>query len=239
MNLCIDIGNTNIKLGIIDGSEVIHYQVQKKVYVRDLVALQSKYKYDKVVLGASGRIPTRIMRHLEANYHLLQINGATPLPIKIGYETPETLGRDRIAAVTGANLLYPDNDNCVISLGTCITYDVITKDKLFVGGNIAPGIYLRLKAMHDYTANLPLVEKGDFSQLLGRSTEEALQNGATLGTLLEIESFIVRIKSQYPGINIILTGGDADFFAEMINSKIFVNPYLVLLGLNKIMSFNA
>jgi type III pantothenate kinase len=239
LNLCIDIGNTFIKLAVVNKNEVLHKDVVRKVYVAQLKKIRERYDFRNVIVGASGRLPKSMMRHLEKNYHLLVLSAETDLPIEIGYKTPGTLGRDRVAAVVGANCIYPEHDNCVIDIGTCITYDVILKSKYYLGGNIAPGVELRLKAMNDYTANLPLVQRGNLDGFIGTTTEEALQNGATIGTLLEIKSFIEGIQQKYSRINVILTGGDADFFAKKINSKIFVNPNLVLIGLNEIMNFNA
>lgn len=239
MNLCIDIGNSFIKLAIVENREVLHKDVVKKIYVSKIKEIKRSFDFKSVIVGASGKLPKSIMRHLGQNYHLLILSADTPLPIQIGYKTPKTLGRDRIAAVVGAHAIYPESDNCVIDIGTCITFDVILKSKLYVGGNISPGVELRLKAMNDYTARLPLVKRGGLDHLLGESTEEALQNGATIGTLLEIKSFIESVRQKYSKINVIITGGDAIFFAEAINSKIFVNPNLVLIGLNEIMKFNA
>lgn len=239
MNLCIDIGNSFIKLAVVDKHKILHKDVVRKVYVSNIKSLRARFGFEKVIVGASGRLPKTILHHLSKNYHLLLLTAETKLPIEIGYKTPETLGRDRVAAVVGANALYPEMDNCVIDIGTCITYDVILRSKLYIGGNIAPGVELRLKSMNDYTANLPLVERGSLEGFIGKTTIEALQNGATIGTLLEIKSFIEGIQQKYSGINVILTGGDANFFAKKINSKIFVNPNLVLIGLNEIMNFNA
>ena len=239
MNLCIDIGNSFIKLAIIDKGEILHKDVVKKLYVRELNLLREKFNFRNVIVGASGHLPKTLIRHLQNNYHLLILDSDTNLPIKIAYETPSTLGRDRIAGVVGANWIFKGEANCVIDIGTCITYDLIDKNGTYLGGNISPGVKLRLKSMNDYTARLPLVERGTLDELIGKNTKQALQNGATLGTLLEIESFIDRISEKYSKINIILTGGDAIFFGESINSKIFVKPNLVLFGLNEIMNFNV
>lgn len=239
MNLCIDIGNSFIKLAIFDHGEILHKDVVKKLYVKELNLLREKFRFKNVIVGASGRLPKALMRHLHKNYHLLILDSDTSLPIKIAYETPSTLGRDRIAGMVGANALFKGDANVVIDIGTCITYDLIDEHGTYLGGNISPGVKLRLKSMNDYTARLPLVEKGTLDELIGKNTKQALQNGATLGTLLEIESFIERISEKYSKINIILTGGDAIFFGESINSKIFVKPNLVLFGLNEIMNFNV
>lgn len=239
MTLCIDIGNSFTKLAIVENNQVLHRDVVTELSKEHIEKLKRKFGFKEVAIGASGKLPKTVLHHLKRDYHLFILDNKAKLPIEIEYKTPKTLGRDRIAGVVGANKLYPNHHNCVIDIGTCITYDVILDSKKYIGGNIAPGVELRLKAMHDYTAALPLVERGELGQLLGLTTEEALQNGATMGTLLEIQSFIERIRQEYQGINIILTGGDAEFFAKKINSEIFVNPNLVLIGLNEIMKFNA
>lgn len=239
MNLCIDIGNSFIKLAIFNEEGLRHKDVVKKVYVKQLTELRRKYGFDNVIIGASGRIPKSLMHHLNKNYHLLILDVDTKLPIEIAYETPKTLGRDRVAAVVGASSIFPRQDNCVIDIGTCITYDIINKKGIYLGGNIAPGVRLRLKSMNDYTARLPLVPRGELGLLIGKNTKQALQNGAALGTLLEIEAFIKRITEKFSKINIILTGGDANYFGDKINSKIFVKPNLVLIGLNEILKFNV
>ena len=239
MNLCIDIGNSLIKIAVIDNDQVLFKDVVTKLYVSKIKKIRSEYSFEKVGVTASGKLPQRMIHHLQKNYHLFILNDSAKLPIDIKYKTPKTLGRDRIAGVVGAQVLFPNQNNCVIDIGTCITYDVILQNKEYIGGNIAPGVELRLRSMNDYTAALPLVSRGGLEGLLGLSTEEALQNGATIGTLLEIESFIERIKNSYEEINVTLTGGDADFFAEKINSEIFVNRNLVLIGLNEIMNFNG
>ena len=173
-----------------------------------------------------------------SKYPVVVVKDDTPLPIKIAYKTPETLGRDRIAAAIGGKSLFPGKNICIITLGTCITYNIVDETGTFLGGNISPGLDIRLRAMNDYTANLPLLYPVEVKNFIGETTEQAMQNGAMYGTLFEIESFIVRIKKKINKINIILTGGGAFYFADKINSKIFVNSDVVLLGLNEIINFH-
>ena len=148
------------------------------------------------------------------------------------------MGRDRIAGVAGAQVLFPNRSCLVIDIGTCVTFDVIDAKGMYLGGNISPGVELRLKAMSTFTARLPLVKRGKLGKLIGNSTTSALQLGATSGTLHEIQNFINEARALYKGLNVILTGGDAHFFAEQLKTKIFVNPNLVLIGLNKILEIN-
>jgi len=127
----------------------------------------------------------------------------------------------------------------MIDAGTCITYDFIDGNGQFMGGNIAPGIRMRIEAMHDHTANLPLVDPILNKNELGQSTKEALQNGAVRGTIYEIDSFIRLIENKYGISKTILTGGDAFYFVDYFKSKIFVVQNLVLIGLNQILKHNA
>ncbi len=160
-------------------------------------------------------------------------------PFKINYHTPETLGRDRIAGIAGAWKLFKKENTLVGDLGTCNTYDFITKTGKYIGGNIAPGLNMRLVAMDKFTDKLPYVEPISNDHLMGLSTTEALQNGAVKGIILEIEGYIKHLKSEFGPINVILTGGDSAFFAKHFKKKIFAEPNLVLIGLNQILKNNS
>lgn len=161
------------------------------------------------------------------------------IPVHIGYHTPHTLGLDRIAAVVGASMECPGQPVLIVDAGTCVTYDLLTADGTFAGGNIAPGIRLRLLAMHEHTGKLPLI--GDSGEIpeIGFSTETAMRAGAILGVAYEIEGYIARLTEAYPGLFVFLTGGDALKLAAKIKSRIFVNENLVLTGLNRILQENA
>jgi len=161
------------------------------------------------------------------------------LPITIVYPTPHTLGRDRIAAACGANALFPDKNCLIIDAGTCITMDMILKSGTYLGGNIAPGLTMRLKSMHEYTSKLPLAEIGWPSLTFGDSTFHALQNGACLGALMEIEGILKRSLDAFGSVFVVMTGGDSAFLAQRLESEIFLEPELVNKGLFKILSFNA
>ena len=146
---------------------------------------------------------------------------------------------DRIAAAVGAYTKKPNKAHLVIDAGSCMTLDVIDKNGVFIGGNITPGMQMRIKAMNDHTDKLPIVPLRFNADLLGKNTKMALQNGAVRGTLFEIEAFIACANGQYPRININLTGGDANFLAKYLKSKILADPNLVFTGLNEIILHNA
>ena len=176
---------------------------------------------------------------MEERFFFLQLTHHTQIPILNRYKTPETLGKDRLAAVIGAQVEFPGQNCLVIDAGTCITYDLLTADKTYHGGTIAPGIQMRLEAMHKMTAKLPLAERSPLGPIIGTSTTTALQNGAQWGALLEAKAFIDQCEEHYGSLQVIFTGGDAGFFEKHLKRKIFVNQHLVLTGLNKILTYNA
>ena len=127
----------------------------------------------------------------------------------------------------------------VIDAGTCITYDFIDSEGIYHGGNIAPGINMRLKAMFTFTESLPLVERKKLVSPIGKDTNSSLLTGGQLGAMLEMEGFIKLYKDKFGPLNVILTGGDANYFANKMKTKIFVNSNLVLVGLNQILNYNV
>lgn len=240
-NLCIDIGNSYYKLGVFLNDEIVLYKktdenglpgvltdLQAMFSINNMIVSSVRKNIHNAILGMGAQLNTNII-----------LDNNTPLPITINYKTPETLGNDRIAAAVGANFLYPGEGIIVVDSGTCITYDFIDKNAVFQGGNIAPGLHMRLQAMHDYTSQLPLPDLEKTDNLLGKSTTEALQNGAMQGTIFEIDSFIRQINKKYGDSRLILTGGDAIYFVDYFKSMIFVVQNLVLIGLNKIINYNA
>ena len=162
----------------------------------------------------------------------------TAIPIKNLYRTPETLGRDRLAAMVGAYVQYPKQNCVIIDLGTCNTFDLVDKNGTYQGGNISPGVDMKLKAMNHFTSKLSLPVRQYNDDPIGKDTTSALQNGAFWGTIFEIESFIHRMNALFTPLNVILTGGDAEIFGSKLNSKIFVAPNIVLIGLHEILKYN-
>jgi type III pantothenate kinase len=162
-----------------------------------------------------------------------------PVPVTNGYATPETLGMDRLAAVVGATALHPGRPCLVVDLGTCITYDLVDAAGYYHGGGISPGLRMRFRAMHTFTARLPLIEPEPHAALIGTSTRTAMQSGVVNGLVAELEGMMSRYGAQFPPLTTILCGGDALFFETQLKGIIFVVPELVLLGLNRILLYNV
>ncbi len=240
MNLAIDIGNTRTKLAVFDGDTLLRKEIWEELTVAKLKQLAYNQKLEKIILSSVSRQSEEVMAFLKSHATFLELLPGTPLPIRIQYKTPETLGKDRIAAAAGAGHLFPKENCLVIDAGTCITLDLLNAEGIFLGGNISPGIEMRLKAMHHFTARLPLVKSTlELPDELGDSTENAIRNGAELGALLEVEGFIRACRKKYRPLRVVLTGGDADFFVKHTKTKIFAHQNLVLLGLNQILQHNV
>lgn len=235
MNLAIDIGNSSIKIGVFDNHQL--QEVVADVAYDRIPALVEGYKPDRVVISSVNQNANQLVDTLESD--VLVLEPETPLPISISYKTPETLGKDRIAAAVGAHELFPSSDCLVIDIGTCITYEIVDAIGTYHGGGISPGVDMKFKALHTFTANLPLVQKSNNVMLIGDTTESAIQSGVILGTVAEIEEIIRMYKDKFSPLRIIMCGGGARYFESRIKTTIDVHPELVLIGLNGILKHNA
>ena len=241
MNLIIDQGNTRVKCAVFNSNDVIVFKsVKLKRYAHCILnELPSTLKIENVILSNTSLPDKFLMDQLRTYQHFLHLDHSTKVPIVNKYETPETLGKDRIAAAVGAWMKYPNENILFIDMGTCITMNFVNNKGWFLGGNISPGINMRFKAMHKFTANLPLAENVLNDEFIADTTVKALQNGAIKGTFREIDSFITETRNKFGEIKVILTGGDAFFFENWTKNMIFVAPNLVMEGLNEILKYNV
>ena len=161
----------------------------------------------------------------------------TPLPICIEYKTPQTLGKDRIAAVVGAMQMQPGKDVLVIDAGTAITYDLLDATGCYRGGNISPGMTMRFKALNHYTKRLPLLDENGDIPVIGYDTETAIRSGVISGIIKEIDAYLDEYKLRYPDILFFLTGGHSFYFETRLKNSIFADENLVLKGLNEILNY--
>ncbi len=239
MYLTIDRGNTRTKSGVFNAShELITTIAFINPTLKEIQELIDQHEILHLIMTTSGPSDWEISE-LSVPGTKLELSHTTSLPVKLIYSTPETLGRDRIAAVCGAHVLYPGKNCLVVDAGTCITMNLLLGSGIFLGGNIAPGISMRLKAMHDYTARLPLVEPAFPILPFGDSTTHALRNGACLGAVMEIEGILNRAREAYGEVLLVITGGDSDLLADGLISQIFVSPELVIHGLFQILVLNV
>jgi type III pantothenate kinase len=239
MYLTIDAGNTRTKAAIFDAAGLVLDSITAEGNeIAPIKELTHWNKVEHVIVSTTG-IREWKLSDLGIKGKNIELSHEVPMPIKILYSTPETLGRDRIAAACGAKENYPGKNCLVISAGTCMTMDMLLGSGVYLGGNIAPGLRMRFQAMHEYTAKLPLVEPGHPDLAFGDSTVHAMQNGAGLGMIMEIEGIFQRAKNAFGEVLVVMTGGDAVFLADRIESQIFVAPELVTQGLFQIIAFNV
>jgi type III pantothenate kinase len=237
MHLIIDIGNTKAKVAVAHKGCLLTIEQHTQVTAEVLKPLLAQYHissaiYSSVRAGGEEAWTTWLSGEVKKLVHFTH---KTAIPIKNLYGTPETLGCDRLAAAVGAEVLFPHTDCMVIDCGTAITIDFLGQDGAFLGGNISPGLQTRFNALHTSTGKLPLGQVTEVLQAVGTSTDTAIAAGVLQGARYEIEGYI----AQNPEYNVIFTGGDAIFFAKRIKSPIFVISNLVLIGLNRIVDYNA
>ncbi len=222
-----------------EGDNVIFISQYENFSKADLNTTLLKHSPKNAIISAVGKEDKNLFEFLRNQMPTLELDYNTSLPIVNLYKTPETLGCDRIAAAVGANYLYPSTDLLVIDSGTAITYDLINSKAEYIGGAISPGIYLRYKSLNLHTAKLPLLNSLSNNSFIGATTDECIESGVLNGVVGEVDYFIDRIKKDYPSIKVVLTGGDANFFVNKLKNSIFVVQNLVLIGLNRILDFNA
>ncbi len=243
LNIAIDIGNTRAKAGFFrDGKlEEQWFWEHEKFSFQQLESIATNHQAQNIILSTVRQSPEGGdgWSSLQAQFFCLLLSGATPLPFQNLYRTPHSLGKDRLAAVAGAQALFPDQNCLVVDAGTCITYEILTASGEYIGGNIAPGLKMRLQAMHAFTARLPLEEPGETESGIGYDTRSALINGATEGLRFELEGYIHYCQQHFGAVRVLLTGGDADFLSKNGKSEIFVDQNLVLRGLDQILSYNV
>ncbi len=240
VNLVIDKGNTQCKIGIFDQYNLVTTDVFKILDKEILDHICSSYPINKAIYSSViQEEDTKIQQLLKDIDQACILNHHTALPFEWNYATKETMGKDRLAAVAGALHLVPNENLLIIDAGTAITYEFVTKNKHYLGGNIAPGMSMRFAALNHFTSKLPLLQAPQEIALIGNSTTTAIQSGVINGMINEIEGYIYRYKSQMGTIKTILTGGDAVFFESKLKNPIFVHPNLVLIGLNRILEYNA
>jgi type III pantothenate kinase len=240
MNLVFDIGNTHTKTGLFDHGNLLESQRLETITQDVLKLIFQKYSPRAVLVSSVGRNERSLFDQFGKDLKtLIFLDHTLPMPLKIVYDTPETLGHDRIAAAAGAQKLLPGSPLLIMDLGTAITIDLVTARGEFKGGNISPGLHTRFKSLHDQTARLPLVRKNTKFPEFGTDTQSAITAGVQQGIIFELNSYMQLFESRFPGCKFVITGGDADFFVHKLKKPIFVFPDLVLTGLNYILEFNS
>lgn len=220
MKLLLDIGNTRLKASLADG-EALRPVKDWTVYVHDADAV--------LVSNVAGEksLPVEAMMH--PHCHIL--TWQSPEARMWLRNIPMGLGADRVAADIGARSLCPDRTLLIIDAGTCLTFDVLAPDGHFLGGAISPGVCLRLKAMHEHTSALPLLDAEGEHPVMGYNTPTAMRGGAINGVKWEIEGYIRHVLDMYPDLQVFFTGGNRTEFPADLRPIIITDSLLVQKGL--------
>ncbi len=238
--LCIDFGNTRQKAAFFIGntlSEVIYFETD---LYGSLEKMLIRLKPDRSILSSVINHPVEIETLLTASCKLHVLEAGIS---KLGFSTPvgkpSTIGADRLALCAAAVLLYPQQNNLIIGLGSAVTYNFVNVFNEFLGGGISPGMHMRMKALNNFTAKLPIVEPEWNVPLVGYDTKTNIQSGVVLGMAFEIDGFVAAYRQKYGAFNVLLTGGDSVHLAPHLKSLIFADPDLLFKGLYAICDLNV
>jgi type III pantothenate kinase len=238
VTLCFDFGNTRKKVAVFNKSEIDEVLVLEEDSAEAIHALINKYHPNKSILSSVIDHNPGIETILAGATKFHKLSHLTKVAFTTPVGKPETIGADRLALTAAAVHYYPTKNNLVIGMGTCVTYNFINKYHEFVGGAISPGMEMRLKAMHQFTAKLPLVKADSNVPLIGYDTDTNILTGVVLGMAKEIDGFIDSYKEKFGNFNVLLTGGDLVHLACHLKNKIFADPDLIFKGLYAISEVN-
>lgn len=234
LDLIVDMGNTRTKLALFKGERLIAHSAIASGNVEQLAGFLRDRMPDRIAIGSVASEHLHFHDRLRSMASVLHISGTSASPLSSLVKEQHTLGVDRLANAVAASAMFPGRCAVAIDLGTCITYDFVDERGTHLGGAITPGMNMRAKAMHQYSARLPLVEVADEPSPIGGSTTSALQAGLHHGILGEIKEFIGAVH-QTQDVVVVLTGGDAPRMARALKSGIFAHPFLTLEGLRLIL----
>ncbi len=239
MILVLDIGNSSAKAGLWDGQRMVYSgRIAGQSDVEALVAKASRMDRAGAVSVVPGQNDAWTRRvHAATGCHLEFFTAHSRLPFAMHYETPDTLGADRIAAAAGAWLSpmrTPGRAALVIDAGTALNMELVRTDGAYVGGIIAPGPELMRRALSAGTAQLPLIPLVDPAGVTGASTEKALQSGVMNGFMAMTRGLMAGLLEEAgvagSEVYVAATGGWAAWLADRMDGIDEVRPDLVLEG---------
>ncbi len=240
MNLIVDIGNTRVKVAVVDSGTIVADFMAPELEELPLDEIVAAYPIKRSILSTTrgcGESSAEYVRQVVGHCLLFDTSVATPL--KIDYATPQTLGRDRVAAAVGAASKYRGEDLMIVDFGTAITIDILSSDGIFEGGFISPGVSTRFRSLNEYTSSLPLCQPSNRVVGTAKTTEDAIVGGVMNGIKYEIEGYIERYRAEKCKLLIIFSGGDSIFFEKQIKNAIFADRELIFRGLDTILEYNV
>ncbi len=239
-NLLVDVGNTSVKVAVFKNRTLVLKETSNELNLHRIGELCAQFEIDNSLVSTVKDELSELEKYLSERSKYIRFNHSTPLPIQNFYQSPQTLGLDRLAALVAVSNLYPKKNTLVVDAGTCITYDLLEANASYFGGSISPGLHMRLKALHEFTGRLPLVPlQLNFTDLVGKNTEQSILSGVLNGASAELYTILTKYQEHYGQLEVVLCGGDAHFFDSQLKNSIFASkvsliPDLVLIGLNEI-----
>ena len=238
--LIVDAGNSRIKIVVFKGQQLLQREdCGQSDFLKIVSAIFSSHKISKVILSSVGSKTATLYEFLTRFQEVVLLSTSTPVPFQNRYQSPATLGVDRIALVSAAALQYPDKNVLVIDAGTCVTYDVKNAENEYLGGAISPGLKMRYKALASQTENLPLLEPVFDRDLIGSDSDASMHSGVVNGLVFEIEGFVAKTQDQFSDLTVVLTGGDAIYLSKRLKNGIFAQPNFLAEGLHAILIHNT
>ncbi|MDP4128571.1 MAG: type III pantothenate kinase [Bacteroidota bacterium] len=236
--LCFDFGNTRLKYAVFEGADLKEVHVLKDDREETIRSVLEKYGPVKTILSSVIDHNPDLEQLLTAETRFHKLNHHSMVPVTTPVGKPETIGADRLALVVGASHFYPGRNNLVIGLGSAITYNYINRFLQFLGGSISPGMEMRFKSLETFTAKLPLINPHWNFPLVGYDTKTNIQSGVIVGMAKEIDGIIEAYEERYENLNVLMTGGDAQYFMPFMKKTIITDPDLIFKGLYVISEFN-
>jgi type III pantothenate kinase len=238
ITLCLDFGNTRLKAAVFEDDQLKKVIVLNEDVTTQLTQVIEEYQPRFSILSSVINHPPAVETLLSSSTRFHLLNSKSRLPFTIPVGKPETVGADRLAIAAASVFLFPKTNNLAIGLGTCVTYNFINQSHEWLGGSISPGMEMRFRAMHQFTAKLPMAKADWNVPLIGYDTNTNLQSGVVLGMAKEIDGVIELYLSKFGNFNALLTGGDIGIFEPHLKNKIFADPDLIFKGLYAISQIN-
>ena len=248
MILVFDVGNTETTIGLFDEEALVaHWRVTSDpsrtpdelgVLLQSLLSTAGTAREQLVGAAIGSVVPPLTTPLAEAcrswlGLDAILIDGRSPLGITLAVDEPMTVGADRILNTLAASRLFRV-DTIVVDLGTATTYDCITKDGVFLGGVIQPGVTTSASTLFRRTSKLPATELVPPERVIGRRTEECIRAGVLYGAAESIDGLVRRIMAEWPGPDVplvVATGGLAETLRPYCSRIERVEPHLTLIGL--------
>ncbi|NER18205.1 type III pantothenate kinase [Spongiivirga citrea] len=240
MNLIVDAGNTRPKLAVFDKDRILIKEHASYDSLKNEIEtiLSAHPTIGQGIVSSVTQLEDSLIDWLNAKIPISVLTHESKLNFTNLYDTPSTLGVDRIALISAAAKYFQYQNVLVIDAGTCVTYDFKDNQNQYIGGAISPGLQIRYKSLNDYTANLPKLAPEKLNSFIGTSTETSIHSGVMNGLVQEIDGVINQYSQRYKHLTVILTGGDAKIFAEYLKNSIFADSNFLLKGLNTILECN-